>query len=172
MTRTILVLATASTLTFSHALAQQSPSEPSSPGAATSAAASEQATSVQSTPGTAIPSPNGTVTGQGQAGWSVAGTSQYVVYAGEFPGVNNKAQAGLARFAVPASAPNLIGPDDIAYRLTLAGSSIASARSADLRDQGEPQVIRSYSGAAIRPTSWAPAELSGEPCRPDSPNGS
>uniref|UniRef100_UPI002624A24A PKD domain-containing protein n=1 Tax=uncultured Modestobacter sp. TaxID=380048 RepID=UPI002624A24A len=53
---------------------------------------------------------SGTVTGQGQAGWSVSGNSQYVVYAGEFPGVNNKAQAGLVRFAVSSLAPNAIGP--------------------------------------------------------------
>ena len=56
----------------------------------------------------------GKITGQGQAGWSVTGNSQYLAFAGEFPGVNNKAQAGLVRFAVPALAPNSIGPDSSA----------------------------------------------------------
>ncbi|MGY1750350.1 PKD domain-containing protein, partial [Modestobacter sp. SYSU DS0511] len=68
---------------------------------------------------------SGTVTGQGQAGWSVAGNSQYVVFAGEFPGVNNKAQAGLVRFAVPSLAPNAIGPDSSAG-LTPTVSSFAA----------------------------------------------
>ncbi len=52
----------------------------------------------------------GTVTGQGQAGWSVTGTSQYVVYGGEFPRVNGTGQQGLVRFAVRSLAPNRIGP--------------------------------------------------------------
>lgn len=52
----------------------------------------------------------GTVTGQGQAGWSVTGTSQYVVYGGEFPRVNGTGQQGLVRFAVRSLAPNKIGP--------------------------------------------------------------
>ncbi|WP_448611584.1 PKD domain-containing protein [Geodermatophilus sp. URMC 60] len=53
---------------------------------------------------------SGTYTGQFQAGWSVTGNSQYVVYGGEFPGVNGSEQQGLVRFAVPALAPNEIGP--------------------------------------------------------------
>src|SRR5436190_9491071 len=69
MTRILLVLATASTLTLSHALAQQNPSGPASPGAATSGAASDQATRVQSAPGTGTLSPNGTVTGQTPDQW-------------------------------------------------------------------------------------------------------
>jgi trimeric autotransporter adhesin len=52
----------------------------------------------------------GTVTGQSQAGWTVAGNSQYVVYGGEFPTVNGAAQQGLVRFAVPALAPNAVAP--------------------------------------------------------------
>ncbi|SCX40028.1 PKD domain-containing protein [Klenkia marina] len=52
----------------------------------------------------------GTVTGQGQAGWSVTGTSQYVVYGGEFPRVNGTGQQGLVRFAVRPLAPNKVGP--------------------------------------------------------------
>ena len=53
----------------------------------------------------------GTVTGQAQAGWSVTGTSDYVVFGGEFPRVNGVAQQGLVRYAVPALAPNKVGPN-------------------------------------------------------------
>lgn len=53
---------------------------------------------------------SGTVTGQYQAGWSVTGNAQYVVYGGEFPRVNGTPQQGLVRFAVPSSAPNRVGP--------------------------------------------------------------
>jgi hypothetical protein len=52
----------------------------------------------------------GTTTGQNQGPWSVASNSQYVVYAGEFTTVNNQAQQGLVRFAVPSIAPNKDGP--------------------------------------------------------------
>jgi PKD repeat protein len=53
----------------------------------------------------------GKVTGQAQAGWSVAGNSQYVVFGGEFPRVNNTPQAGLVRYALPSIAPNKVGPN-------------------------------------------------------------
>ncbi len=52
----------------------------------------------------------GTFTGQGQAGWSVTGNSQYVVIGGEFPTVNGVAQQGLVRFAVKPIAPSKRGP--------------------------------------------------------------
>lgn len=52
----------------------------------------------------------GTYTGQGQAGWSVTGNGQYVVYGGEFPRVNGSDQQGLVRYAVPALAPNKVAP--------------------------------------------------------------
>ncbi|MGK5114684.1 PKD domain-containing protein [Geodermatophilus sp. CPCC 205506] len=52
----------------------------------------------------------GTVTGQGQAGWHVTGNGEYLVYAGEFPRVNGAGQQGLVRYAVPATAPNRVGP--------------------------------------------------------------
>ncbi|PWW21405.1 PKD repeat protein [Geodermatophilus normandii] len=52
----------------------------------------------------------GTYTGQFQAGWSVTGNGDYVVYGGEFPTVNGVGQQGLVRFAVPALAPNRVGP--------------------------------------------------------------
>jgi PKD repeat protein len=53
----------------------------------------------------------GSVTGQAQAGWSVTGTSEYVVFGGEFPRVNGVAQQGLVRYAIPALAPNKVGPN-------------------------------------------------------------
>ena len=52
----------------------------------------------------------GSYTGQGQAGWSVSGNSQYLVIGGEFPSVNGKAQQGLVRFGVKSVAPNKEGP--------------------------------------------------------------
>ncbi|MBE7190348.1 MAG: hypothetical protein INR67_18815, partial [Jatrophihabitans endophyticus] len=52
----------------------------------------------------------GTVTGQDQAAWSVTGNAKYVAYGGEFPTVNDGAQAGLVRFAVPSIAPDKVGP--------------------------------------------------------------
>ena len=52
----------------------------------------------------------GTITGQTQAGWNVTGNGQYLAYAGEFPRVNGVDQQGLVRYAMPGTAPNLIGP--------------------------------------------------------------
>ncbi|SDN45394.1 PKD domain-containing protein [Geodermatophilus sp. DSM 45219] len=52
----------------------------------------------------------GTFTGQYQAGWTVTGNQDYVVYGGEFPSVNGRPQQGLVRFAVPRLAPNAVGP--------------------------------------------------------------
>ncbi|WP_210480609.1 PKD domain-containing protein [Naasia sp. SYSU D00948] len=52
----------------------------------------------------------GRVSGSGQAAWSVESNSQYVVFGGEFPGVNQAAQQGLVRFAVKSIAPNKDAP--------------------------------------------------------------
>jgi PKD repeat protein len=52
----------------------------------------------------------GDYTKQYQAGWSVSGNRDYVVYAGEFPAVNGTQQQGLVRFAVRPLAPNKVGP--------------------------------------------------------------
>ncbi len=52
----------------------------------------------------------GTFTGKQQAAWSVAATSKYVLYGGEFTAVNGRPQQGLARFAAPASAAQSTGP--------------------------------------------------------------
>ncbi len=52
----------------------------------------------------------GSFTGQSQGPWHVGGNSQYVLYGGEFTRVNNTAQQGLVRFAIPSIAPNNRGP--------------------------------------------------------------
>ena len=55
--------------------------------------------------------PEGTYTGQKQAAWNVTGNSDYVVYGGEFPSVNNVAQQGLVRFGLRGAHPNGYGPE-------------------------------------------------------------
>ncbi|HEV3398128.1 MAG TPA: LamG domain-containing protein, partial [Actinomycetes bacterium] len=69
----------------------------------------------------------GTATGQYQAGWSVSGNGQYVVFGGEFPTVNGVPQQGLVRYALPALAPNRVGPDltGTAPTATVAGPGAA-----------------------------------------------
>lgn len=52
----------------------------------------------------------GTTTAILQAGWTVSGNSNYVIYGGEFTKVNGTAQQGLVRFGTRAVAPNKIGP--------------------------------------------------------------
>jgi hypothetical protein len=52
----------------------------------------------------------GSYTGQFQAAWSITGNGTYLALGGEFPTVNGKAQQGLTRFAIRASAPNKVGP--------------------------------------------------------------
>jgi PKD repeat protein len=70
----------------------------------------------------------GTVTGQGQAGWSVTGNDQYVVYAGEFPRVNGAGQQGLVRYAKSNIAPNAVGPDATDFAATVTSPSAGQAR--------------------------------------------
>ena len=52
----------------------------------------------------------GSVTGQGQAAWSVTGNSNYIALGGEFPTASGTAQAGLVRYALTTKAPNKVGP--------------------------------------------------------------
>lgn len=54
----------------------------------------------------------GTVTGQFQGAWSVAGTPDYVVLGGEFTTVNGAAQQGLVRFTLPSRSPVRRGAED------------------------------------------------------------
>ena len=68
----------------------------------------------------------GTFTGQDQGPWTVAAAGDYVLYGGEFLGVNNTPQQGLVRFAVRSIAPNKVGPENKGPYFGLAGSSYAS----------------------------------------------
>lgn len=52
----------------------------------------------------------GAYTGQTQAAWSLAGTTDYVALGGEFSKVNGVSQQGLVRMAVATAAPNKRGP--------------------------------------------------------------
>lgn len=53
---------------------------------------------------------SGSYTGQYQAGWTVTGNDEFLVYGGEFPRVNGLQQQGLVRFTVRDRAPNSMGP--------------------------------------------------------------
>ena len=52
----------------------------------------------------------GSVTGKGQAAWSVTASGPYVVLGGEFTAVNGIPQQGLVRMARGAAAPHRMGP--------------------------------------------------------------
>jgi PKD repeat protein len=65
----------------------------------------------------------GKFTASDQAAWDVTTAGKYVLYGGEFPSVNQKPQQGLVRFAIPAAAPNVDGPQ-------LAGDAMKPTASA------------------------------------------
>ncbi|WP_409329157.1 PKD domain-containing protein [Trujillonella humicola] len=108
----------------------------------------------------------GTFTGQYQAGWSVSGNSDYVVFAGEFPSVNGVGQQGLVRFARADKAPNRVGPrgDTIAFTPTatmVPGGVRVSWRAVYDDDNAELtyRVYRDSETAApacevVRPSQW------------------
>jgi PKD repeat protein len=52
----------------------------------------------------------GTVTGVDQAAWDITTNGKYLLYGGEFTGVNNVKSQGLVRFAKKTVAPNRQGP--------------------------------------------------------------
>ncbi|MGY1841499.1 PKD domain-containing protein, partial [Modestobacter sp. SYSU DS0985] len=70
----------------------------------------------------------GSYTGQYQAGWSVAGNGEYVVYGGEFPRVNGTGQQGLVRYALPTNAPNRVGPSSAGLTPTVVSFAPGVAR--------------------------------------------
>jgi PKD repeat protein len=72
---------------------------------------------------------SGTTTTAKQAAWSVSGNAQYLVYAGEFIGVNGAPQQGLVRFAKKGIAPNKVKPN-LNEGLT---PSLVSARAGQVR---------------------------------------
>ena len=71
----------------------------------------------------------GSYTGANQGPWSVASSSTYVVYGGEFTTVNGKAQQGLVRFAVPSIAPNKDGPRSTSADLVVTAKTVGTTRS-------------------------------------------
>ncbi len=54
----------------------------------------------------------GTYTASDQGAWHVAGNDEYVVYGGEFVGLNGINQQGLTRMARTGSAPNAVRPNN------------------------------------------------------------
>ncbi|MBO3086541.1 LamG domain-containing protein [Cellulomonas fengjieae] len=72
----------------------------------------------------------GNATGANQGPWTVAGNSSYVLFGGEFMGVNGKAQQGLVRFANRSIAPKKVGP---ANKGPFFGLSVLSYRSGQVR---------------------------------------
>lgn len=72
----------------------------------------------------------GSVSGQSQAAWAVAGSGDYVAYAGEFRNVNGAPQQGLVRFANRAAAPNRRGPQATGpdFTPTLASAGFGKVR--------------------------------------------
>ena len=72
----------------------------------------------------------GTVTGMNQGPWSLAGNDDYIVMAGEFTKVNNKAQQGLVRFPKKELSPNAQGPSlfNTTYPLNLSSTEAGKVR--------------------------------------------
>jgi hypothetical protein len=72
----------------------------------------------------------GTFTGQNQAAWTVSGSGDYVVLAGEFKVVNGTGQQGMVRLANANIAPNKQGPKASAanFTPTVSSPTVAQAR--------------------------------------------
>ncbi len=70
----------------------------------------------------------GVYTGQGQAGWSLAGNSDYLVVGGEFRQANYKPQQGLVRYTRRELAPNKRGMEGFDAKLQASSVSSGEAR--------------------------------------------
>ncbi|WP_225984189.1 PKD domain-containing protein [Epidermidibacterium keratini] len=72
----------------------------------------------------------GSVSGSGQAGWSVVTSGNYVLYGGEFVSINGVKQQGLVRFAKAEVAPNKQGPriQGGAYQISVAAYRAGQVR--------------------------------------------
>lgn len=68
----------------------------------------------------------GVFTGLNQGPFTVTGDERFVLMGGEFRNVNGSTQQGLARYAVPATAPNDVGPAQTGGRFDLSGTSLRS----------------------------------------------
>jgi PKD repeat protein len=107
----------------------------------------------------------GAYTKQYQAGWSVTGNQDYVVYGGEFPAVNGTEQQGLVRFAVRPLAPNKVGPratGTFAPTATLLPGAVRLSWKAVHDRDNEHLTYRVYRGSVntapvcevTRPSQW------------------
>jgi hypothetical protein len=103
----------------------------------------------------------GTYTGQSQGPWSVAAGGNYVVYGGEFTTVNGVRQQGLARFAVPASAPNRDGPRiggaGLTPTLTASGSTVTVSWPSSWDRDNQQLTYRIYRGTTLIATQSGPS---------------
>ena len=104
----------------------------------------------------------GSYTGQSQATWTVTGNSDYVLYGGEFPGLDGISQQGLARFAVRSIAPKKMGPmtqDQNGFSPTVRSLSPGQVRVSwpALWDRDDPtltyQLYRNDTGTKIYETT-------------------
>lgn len=78
----------------------------------------------------------GTFTKLNQSAWDVEANADYVALGGEFTHVNKVGQQGLVRFALPAAAPNKVGPGDASAATTpragaASGASVALSWTAN-----------------------------------------
>ena len=71
-----------------------------------------------------------------QAAWSISGNSDYIVYAGEFPKVNNTAQQGLVRFPAHTISPNAYGPTGLGTPTAAVSRDANGATTVTVRAQG------------------------------------
>lgn len=86
----------------------------------------------------------GSYTGQNQAGWTVSGNDEYVVYGGEFPQVNGVAQQGLVRYAFSDTAPNRIGPSVDGLTPTVTALAPGAARVAWTASSDQDNAVLTY----------------------------
>jgi hypothetical protein len=109
----------------------------------------------------------GTYTGQNQGPWSVATGTNYVVYAGEFTSINGKHQQGLARFAVPALAPNKDGPrasnGSLRTTLTKSGSTVTVSWVSSWDRDNQSLSYRVYRGSTQIATVTGLSEFWSQP---------
>ena len=78
-------------------------------------------------------------TGQCQAGWTVTGNSQYVVYGGEFPRRQRHRAAGPGPLRRPALAPNKVGPRTTGDLDAVGAAMVTGARAGLLAGGRRPR---------------------------------
>lgn len=68
----------------------------------------------------------GTFTGAYQASYNIIASGNYLLEVGEFPSVNGTTQYGVARFALPSTAPNADGPQVSGSTWPIYGSTLTA----------------------------------------------